>query len=273
MTDKVPMNTKKRHPLIAAILSLLVPGLGHIYAGNPGKGWLIIGFVAGLLLIAGLFGFLSTFYGFVSFFSILLVIYIYALVSAVRLAFKNRDYTLKSYNRWYWYLAIFVAVTLILQIIASSRGKLLGYEIFRIGSKPMGPVLQVGDFITANTRFRDVEVGDVVIFIYPRDRSLSFVKRVAAVGGDTLSISEGIVYRNGKHETLLDVPADLRTREASISMEEIVIPESEVFVLGDWRDNSNDSRFWGTVPVSDITSKATYIFYSSDRGRIGKAVE
>lgn len=273
MTDKSPTNTKRRNPLVAAILSLIVPGLGHVYAGRPGKGLLIICSVAGLFLVAGLFGILSAFYGIVCFYSTLILIYIFALVSAIRLARKNQDYTLKSYNRWYCYLAIVVAVTVILQIVGSARGKLLGYETFRIVSKSMDPTLQIGDFVTVDTRYQQVKVGDVVLFIYPQDRSISFGKRVAAVGGDIVSISEGIVYRNGKHETLLDVSAEYRKREASISMEEIEIPENEVFLLGDWRDNSNDSRFWGTVPVVDVTAKVTYIFYSRQSDRIGKAVQ
>src|SRR5690606_7853497 len=118
-----------------------------------------------------------------------------------------------------------------------------GYETYQIPAKSMEPTLQVGDFITVNTRYHQPKVGDVVVFLYPKDRSIPYVKRVAAVGNDTVSINNGIVTRNGEPENLLLVPESQRLRDYSITMEERQVPENEVFFLGDWRDNSSDSRF------------------------------
>ncbi len=133
--------------------------------------------------------------------------------------------------------------------------------------------MQPGDFITVNTRYQEPKVGDVIVFLYPKDRSISFVKRVAAVSNDTVAINNGIVIRNGRPENALLVPESRRLKDFSISMSERQVPENEVFLLGDWRDNSNDSRFWGTVPVTDVIGKVTYIWFSNDANRIGKAVE
>ena len=88
-----------------------------------------------------------------------------------------------------------------------------------------------------------------------------------------MSISDGLVIRNGEPENLLLVPEDRRQRDYSISMDKVEVQNNEVFLLGDWRDNSNDSRFWGTVPVDDIIGKVTYIWFSKDVARIGLAVE
>lgn len=155
----------------------------------------------------------------------------------------------------------------------ATRGDILGYETYRIPAKSMIPTLQVGDFITVNTRYKQPKVGDVVVFRYPVNRDILYVKRVVAISNDIVSISDGKVVRNGKFENLLTIPENRRTQDFSISMEERKVPENEFFVLGDWRDRSNDSRFWGTVPVNDIIGKVTYIWYSKDVSRIGKAVE
>lgn len=98
------------------------------------------------------------------------------------------------------------------------------------------------------------------------------MKRIAAMGNDMISIKNGKVILNGKEENALSVSADRRQQEMSILMEERKVPDGEVFLLGDWRDNSRDSRSLGTLPIGDVIGKVTYIFFSKDSGRIGKAV-
>lgn len=265
--------SKKRRPILAAVLSLLMPGLGHVYAGDIRKGFSLIGIEYGAILLSGIFGILSTFHGIAGLILLAVGFYVFVIASSVRLARNNKEYQLRSYNRWYWYILIFITVSVIANVLFSFRGDILGYETYRIPAKSMEPTLQVGDFITVDTRYRHPEVGDVIVFLYPKDRSIPYVKRIAALGNDTVSISNGIVIRNGKPESLLQVPESKRQRDYSISMEERKVPENEVFLLGDWRDNSNDSRFWGTVPITDIIGKVTYIWFSKDVDRIGKTVE
>lgn len=265
--------TNKRRPTSAALLSLIMPGLGHVYAGDLRRGLSLIGVEYGVILLAGVFGILSTFYGIASLILLAICFYVFVVISSVRLALINKGYQLQWYNRWYWYLAAFIAVSIFANVLFASRSDILGYETYRIPAGSMEPTLQVGDFITVNTRYQQPEVGDVVVFRYPEDRSIPYVKRVAAVGNDTVSINNGIVSRNGKPEKALLVPRSKRLRELSISMAERQVPDNEVFLLGDWRDNSNDSRFWGTVPVTDVIGKVTYIWFSKELSRIGKAVK
>ena len=265
--------TKKRRPVLTAVLSLLMPGLGHLYAGDLRRALSLIGIEYGVILVAGIFGILSTFYGIAVLIALGVVFYVYVISSSVRLALNNKEYELKSYNRWYWYILAFVTMSVLTNILVSFRGDILGYETYRIPAKSMEPTLQVGDFITVNTRYTKPKVGDVIVFLYPKDRSIPYVKRVAALGNDTVSISDGLVIRNGEPENLLLVPEDRRQRDYSISMDKVEVQNNEVFLLGDWRDNSNDSRFWGTVPVDDIIGKVTYIWFSKDVARIGLAVE
>ena len=264
---------KKRRPIWATVLSLIIPGLGHIYAGDLRKGLSLIGIEYSAIILAGILGILSTFYGIISLIIFTIGFYIFTLISSVRLALRNKEYQLQPYNRWYWYLIIFIITSVTTNTLFCFRGSILGYETYRIPAKSMQPTLQIGDLITVNTRYYQPIVGDVVVFLYPKNRSIPYVKRIAAIGNDTISINNGIVIRNGKPENKLDVSNDKRLKDFSISMNERKIPDGEVFLLGDWRDNSNDSRFWGTVPVTDIIGKVTYILFSKDINKIGKAVE
>lgn len=199
--------------------------------------------------------------------------YIYAIISSARLAHQNKEYHLKSYNRWYWYIAIIVAISISTNVLFSFRETIFGYATYHIPAASMEPTLQVGDYITVDTRYSQPKLGDVVVFLYPQDRSTKYVKRVAALGGDVISIKNGNVLINGKVASSLSVPERMRQRKYSISMKEIRIPKNEIFVLGDRRDNSNDSRFWGTVPAADVTGKVTYIWYSRDTDRIGMLIK
>ena len=265
--------TSKRRPFLAAFLSLAMPGLGHVYAGDPKKGLSLVVIEYSVLIFAGLLGVLSTFYGIASIIILILIFYVYVVVSAVRLALKNSDYQLQSFNRWYWYVTIFLAGTVFVNLLISFRGAVLGYETYRIPASSMEPTLQVGDFITVNTRYAQPEVGDVIVFRYPNNRKLSYVKRIAALGGDTVAIVNGMVTRNGIVEEKLGVSEMKRSSQKSQTMRNIQVPENQYFVLGDWRDNSNDSRYWGFVSAEDIIGVVTYIWLSKDFDRIGKAVQ
>ena len=263
---------KKRSPLLAAALSVLAPGLGHVYAGSATKGLLLLGTPYGLALLVGFAGLFSTFYGIVGLLLFVIAFYIFAIVSAVRLALRQREYQLRSFNRWYCYLGLFIVTALLGNALFGARGSMLGYETYHIPGQSMDPTLQVGDFITVDTRYAQSQVGDVIVFLYPEDRSISYVKRVAALGNDRVSIVDGQVLRNGEPVPALSVPEQSRQRDYSITMAERLIPADEVFLLGDWRDNSNDSRFWGTVPTADVVGKVTYVWFSTNLKRIGMAI-
>jgi len=264
---------ERRKPILAAILSLLMPGLGHVYAGCLKKGFLIVAIEYSLILFVGFLGILSTFYGIALTIALAAGFYIFVLISSVKLALKNKEYQLQPFNRWYWYLVILFTVSISSNILFSFRGDILGYETYQIPAKSMDPTLQVGDFITVNTKYDQLKVGDVVVFLYPNDRSVPFVKRVAGIGNDTVRMENGSVIRNGKIESVLSVSSNKRLSDFSITMMEKRVPEDEVFLLGDWRDNSNDSRVWGTVPISDVIGKVTFIWFSKDPDRIGTLVK
>ena len=104
----------------------------------------------------------------------------------------------------------------------------------------------------------DIQRGDTVVFWYPKDPTKSYIKRVIGVPGDTVLLSDGVVYVNGKRLNESYVPAEYRDFD---SRPPVRIGTDEFFVMGDHRISSNDSRNWGLVPRSYIYGKAVFVFW------------
>lgn len=145
-----------------------------------------------------------------------------------------------------------------------------------------------------NTKIIDIDKprrGDVIVFRYPEDPSTPFIKRVVGVPGDHISYANKTVYINGKpmeqkelgiyrgvgagiemtgasvrDEQLDEVQHDILVvaQRPSLEIEEFVVPDGHYFVLGDNRDNSKDSRYWGTVPDANLIGKAFLIWMNWD---------
>ncbi len=120
------------------------------------------------------------------------------------------------------------------------------------------------------------ERGDVVIFSFPLDKSVDFVKRAVGLPGEKVAIKDKKVFINGQelvlgHEKYAD-PNIIREGESAVrdNMPEITIPPGMVFVMGDNRDNSFDSRFWGPLSIQNIKGKALILYFSWDKNNILK---
>jgi len=182
-------------------------------------------------------------------------------------------------------------------------------EPFRIPSGSMMPTLLVGDFIlvnkfiygirlpVANLKVIDIQFpqrGDVVVFRYPEDPSIPFIKRVVGLPGDQITYhnTNKILYLNGEpvaqdfmgiyqgvgagsnmtgaEERVEHLPQEphsillIPTHISPAQFNEMTVPEGEYFVLGDNRDNSRDSRYWGTVPEENLIGKAFFIWMNWD---------
>jgi signal peptidase I len=172
--------------------------------------------------------------------------------------------------------AIFIAVLLALFIRA------FVVQAFKIPSGSMKPTLQIGDHILVNKfvygvkiPFTDKELlpighpsrQDIVVFRYPVDPSKDFIKRVIGLPGDTVLIRDKTVFVNGQQiEEPYAVFSDKRVLPATASprdnMNAITVPENSLFVMGDNRDESYDSRFWKFVDMSQLKGKAFIIYWS-----------
>jgi signal peptidase I len=157
-------------------------------------------------------------------------------------------------------------------------------QAFKIPSGSMKPTLQIGDHILVNKFSYGVKIpyvgrvivpvgdpqrGDIVVFKFPVDPRKDFIKRVIGVGGDVVEIHDKTIYINGKrlnHD--VGVYTDPRTIAGSLKPRDnfgpITVPKGALFVMGDNRDESFDSRFWGFVPVREVSGKAFIIYWSWD---------
>jgi len=157
---------------------------------------------------------------------------------------------------------------------------------FKIPSGSMEDTLLVGDQLMAIkftyglrvpfankfiVRFRDPKPGEVIVFKYPQDESKDFIKRCIAVAGQTVEIRDKEVYIDGtrlelpEHVKFIDQQILPATYGARDNLPPTLIPEGHMFMMGDNRDNSNDSRFWGFVPYENIIGKAVIIWWSWNR--------
>ncbi len=105
---------------------------------------------------------------------------------------------------------------------------------------------------------------DIVVFLYPRNPEETFLKRVTAVGGDRVEIRDGVVYVNSQ---ALNEPYAVHRAPPGSAYEEmapVVVPPGCLFVMGDNRDNSSDSREWGFVPVRNVIGEPMFVYWSYD---------
>lgn len=219
--------------------------------------------------------------------------------------------------------------TIVFIFVVVSFVRVFFVQAFNIPSGSMKPSLLVGDFILVNklvygnwdigipftnitffhknNRLAQIDRGDVIVFKYPEDPDVDFIKRVIAVGGDVVEVKDDIVYINGKpldrkpagyYEDVNEkvkkyIETTTRKDGSSYSytvMEiedgigadfgPIQVPPNSYFVMGDNRDNSKDSRFWGFVPDDYVIGQAFVIYFSVDLknpsirvSRLGKVIQ
>lgn len=156
-------------------------------------------------------------------------------------------------------LAIFVVVYLFL------------VQPHQVKGQSMFPKFHDGEYILTNKvsyRIHDPERGDVVVFKSPNNAEVDFIKRIVGIPGERVKIMSGRVFVNGME---LDesnyLPSDYVTNSGAFAREsqEVVVPESQYFVLGDNRSHSSDSREWGFVQIDDIVGKAWLRYWPIDR--------
>jgi signal peptidase I len=148
-------------------------------------------------------------------------------------------------------------------------------QAFKIPSGSMLQTLQIGDHILVNKFlywFTDPQHGDIIVFKFPQDEGRDFIKRVVALPGEKLEVRGKQVYINDKpltegHAVHLD-PAMLENPGSSRdNFGPVVVPPGQLFMMGDNRDYSMDSRFWGFLDMKKIKGKAFIIYWSWDHDR------
>lgn len=300
----------RRVPWVALALSLLSAGVGHLYCGRIAKGiplyfaWLLVPLcitVAALLPPSPTALVLLVLLPVV----IVFIVYLYAAIDAWRLAYQvGPGYALRDYNRVaiYW-LLIVVQMVCSIGLIAGVRG--LVYEAFLIPASSMSPTILNGDRILARkllTRDHIPQRGDLIVYRNPTPTgATAFVGRVVAIAGDHLEISGERLFVNGNELERDRVPDESlrflgKQMDGRVAIEDnsgrrylvayadskddgcaradfdATIPEHQVFVLGDNRDRSRDSREFGSIHLGDIVGYVEYIYWPSESwSRFGAA--
>jgi signal peptidase I len=168
-------------------------------------------------------------------------------------------------------------------------------QAYKIPSGSMEPTLLIGDHIIVNKldygfrlpdsffgltpfsseipygkylfQVEPVRRGDVVVFVFPEDRTKDFIKRVVALPGDTVEVRAGIVYLNGAqipdpHAHFEKSPSDRLPGSQADYMASLTLGPDQYFMMGDNRDHSYDSRFWGPITRDAIEGRAMFIYWS-----------
>ncbi len=201
--------------------------------------------------------------------------------------------TNKKKRIWEYAKAIITALILAMLI----RAYII--QAFKIPSGSMTPTLLIGDHILVNKflygtkipfsgkrvfMFKKPERGDIIVFKYPENPSKDFIKRVVAAEGDVIESKNKIIHVNGskvnepyaRHTDSSMRPMGIEPRD---NFGPVIVPKNKYFVMGDNRDQSYDSRYWGYVDIKDVKGKALILYWSWDSeknwprfGRIGGLV-
>ena len=174
------MERKKRNPVIAGVLSLVIPGLGQLYNGQIKKG--IIFFCADFLLPILLFliGIQRQFPGLVALVLFMICLWVFIIGEAFFTALKKKEVVLKPYNKWYVYILIILLISGTYMIPSRDIAyKVFRFSPFKIATGAMEPALETGDSLIADLKYfkkNKIQRGDLVVFKFPEDSSKDFVK-------------------------------------------------------------------------------------------------
>lgn len=290
---------KKRKPYLALLLSILAPGLGQIYCGKPVKGIIMFGLVNIYFPLSFLLGTMGEkgpwFYiplmGAILFSALVMV---YAIGDAFFLARRvKNDFIPGRLNRPCVYL-LAISAGLAAAWLFPYTVREYSFHAFKIPAGSMIPNALIGDYLLADKsvyKKREPRRGEIVIFIYPKDREKYFIKRVIGLPGDRIEIRGPDVILNGRplahgpereaefngnkgtikgrvvQETLGGTTYPIlltKSKRSDRSTGPVTVPDGHCFVMGDNRFNSYDSRFFGPVPLEDVIGKAGFIYFPAE---------
>ncbi|MBA2460124.1 MAG: signal peptidase I [Gemmatimonadales bacterium] len=293
--------TKPRRAWVAALMSLLQPGLGHLYAGSPRAALIayavnLCGFglflASWLLLPVAPWNILL---GLVAFPLLYLAIAAHAGIVA---RMRGENYRLRAYNRWYVYAGFYTVCGILFYPVVQNWLQ-QDLEAFRIPSGGMDPTLRIGDYLyVAKWQSARVEVAheSVVVFESVEEPGLKIVQRIVGLPGDTIAIAAGALLRNGRTVTepyaartehprseSAEFRAKMRVWQMSfISAPDtaqyapdlgewgpLVVPNGSFFALGDNRNASYDSRYYGFIPLDNVIGLPIVIYLSLDHRATG----
>lgn len=291
-----------RRPWVAALMSLVLPGFGQLYNGQPNKAiWMF--FLFGIIAVP-VTTFLALYVSSWLLLPAMLValaapagIWIHSVLDAARQARRGVDYSLAPWQTSGMYLVVFFVCNVLVLPASNMYTRAHFVESYRVPAVSMEPTILKGEFLFADKRYNctgcksAIRPGDIAVFNFPDNRTLLFVKRIIAMPGDHVRMEGREVIVNGVSLSSSGVSEDgelteqthgrswqVQWMDIGASPMEFTVPAGHVFVLGDNRSNSVDSRFFGTVPMEDVIGRVRQVWFSlgSDGirwSRIGTTVD
>ncbi len=281
--DGSEINRRRRIRWSAVLISLvLTPVAGYVAVSRWRRALAFVGAETGYLVLCGVAALLlvpSLMYGAIA---VGLIHALFALYDVARLS-KRGTYR----PNWVWVVVAGVA-TFGFAEATSRAARAFLVESFDTSATSMLPTLEPGEHILVGKRWTSVRRGDIVVFDYPPNPQQQYVMRVAALAGETVTVEDGELLINGQprraerigveqrqdrvmgehtverwRETVEGRSYTIYRRAGPLPvMPETRVPDGHVFVLGDNRENSNDSRTWGTLPLEFVRGHALFIWWS-----------
>lgn len=279
-----------RRPLLAAFMSLILPGFGQLYNGEIHKAiWLFLGFallsLPAMVLVALYLPASWMLPTLILSLLLILALWLYGIVDAFWQARKLQHYEARAWQGSGVYALILILCSVVALPLLTDYINHNILASFRLPSESMSPSVLRGDIIFADKRYNKPEFkqavkrGDIAIFVYPNDRTTYFIKRIIGLPGDKIRIQGADIFVNDKSlrtqaqqgeknllvtEQYEDQQWQVQWQQISrqLPQTEMIVPNGEVFVLGDNRSVSRDSRYFGTVPLQDVVGKAKQIWFS-----------
>lgn len=294
---------KEKNKILGIIISFIAPGLGYIYVGHIKKAYLFM-----VLMPLFIFALYSVMFEYTNIYTVLLIyssalllyfIPIFNLISIV----NNNEVRFSKFSKWYFLVIICMVYFLYITILGNS----VSVKLFKqVSSSMSSGIIKNDQFLVKKIHFKPTR-GKVIVFKYPKNEEVLYIKRVVALGGDIIAIKDKklILHPKEGNEYILNnyskdniikignkfwVINPYKIKFSSINnddvvvnngsnpsqlfnMNPIIIPENEYFMMGDNRDYSNDSRFWGTISQNQIVGYVKSIFINfDDISRIGKKI-
>jgi len=257
---------RPRKPWLAALLSFFWPGLGQLYNGRFRKGAVLLLFAAAWQLLG--IGAVETFRWWLSSLGGFLLFSLYAAWDAFRVARNQQDFIPGPRNTAAVYLGAIVLMST--AAVVAGQAERWAFPIYTVAQTSMRPTMRSGDRLRcAALRPRDIiRRGQLVVFEYPSEHSLIFVKRVVGLPGEVVEVEDGLVYINGDP---IDEGfyASRGPGRKSLDMKPARLAPDEYYVMGDNRFASFDSRSYGPVNRARMLATPLYVIMSMDeRGRL-----
>jgi len=295
----------KKSKILSVIVTVFFPTFGYFYVGKFKKAFyfFIIYFSLTFIFFCATELFKNA-YIFLSLLFISFCLHIFVIIDVLKIIStgKMKDYKI---NKWY---SIFFII-IIASFIVASQLKFLPLKQFIVSGNSMSNSVILGDRFIVKKENRKIKRGDIIVFESPIESESLWIKRTIAIGGDKIFIKDKVLYlkpfegevymkenypkenlviinntlwvKNPYRNVIVDihndenVSAENNSLPKLLNFEQITVPEGKYFVMGDNRDHSNDSRFWGYVSQSDIFGifNGLILFNYDDISRINMIVK